>query len=313
MRDKFTIIISDVNGSKHYTLKQIIKKIIFYVVLIILLSVVFGAIWIKVLLGELNEIKQRKMVYEKEAKALYSKNVTLFKKIQKMQKEIEVKSKKLENINDKISDLENIMGLSDNSNESINNRINLLKITSLQRQEFLKNIPNGSPVEFNGITSSFGWRINPVRKTKEFHPGLDLRASKGTKVVAPADGLVEFSGYHKRSGYGNLIILDHNFGFKTLYGHLSKRVVKTGDFVKKGDVIGYVGSTGLSTGAHLHYGIMYLQKFQNPYYFVKWSEDNFDTIFKKVRSIQWQSLIKAIQNQIQLSSQQAQKSTESSM
>ncbi len=307
MRDKFTIIISDVNGSKHYTVKQIIKKVFFYFFIAVVLVVALGVIWIKILLGELKDIEQRKTVYKKQSKTLLQKNIALFEKIKKMQNEIKIKSDELEKINDKISDLENTMGINSDSNESVDNRIDTLKVTSIQRQEFLKNIPNGSPVVFKGVSSSFGWRKHPVLKKKEFHPGLDLRAKKGAKIYAPADGLVEFSGYHKRSGYGNLIILDHNFGFKTLYGHLSKRVVKNGEFVKKGELIGYVGSTGLSTGAHLHYGVMYLQRFLNPYYFVKWNKDDFDYIFKKERNIKWQSLIRAVQSQIQLSLQQEQK------
>jgi len=307
LRDKFTIIISDVNGSRHYTIKQIIKKIVLYILIIVALLVVLGVVWIKILLSELRDIEKRKTVYEEQSRMLLQKNSELFEKINRMKGEIKSKSERLEKINDKISDLENIMGINSDLNESVDNRINTLKVTSIQRQEFLKNIPNGSPVAFNGISSSFGWRKHPVLKRKEFHPGLDLRARKGTKVYAPADGLVEFSGYHKRSGYGNLIILDHNFGFKTLYGHLSKRVVKNGEFVKKGELIGYVGNTGLSTGAHLHYGVMYLQRFLNPYYFVKWNKDKFDYIFKKERNVKWQSLIKAIQSQIQLSSQQGQK------
>ncbi len=307
MRNKLTIIVSDVNGSKHYTINQIIKKILFYSILFIVLMVTFGIIWIKILLNELDDIKLKKTTYEQQAQALLQKNRKLFKKIQFVQAKIKSKSEKLDKINDKISDLENIMGLKNDTNESINNRINTLKVTSIERQDFFENIPNGYPVPNNGISSKFGWRINPILKKKEFHPGLDLRAKMGERVIAPADGIVEYSGYHKRSGYGNLIILDHNFGFKTLYGHLSKRVVKNGDFVKKGEIIGYVGSTGLSTGHHLHYGVMYLQRFLNPYYFVKWNNKDFNYIFKKERKIRWQSLIKAIQSQIQLSSRQAQK------
>ncbi len=305
MRNKFTIIISDVNGSKHYTINQIIKKILLYFTLLIVLMVVFGIIWIKILLNELDGIRLKKITYEQQAQALLQRNRGLFKKIGLIQEKIKSKNEKLNKINDKISDLENIMGLKNDINESINSRINILKVTSIQREDFFENIPNGYPVPDKGISSKFGWRINPILKTKEFHPGLDLRAKMGERVIAPADGIVEYSGYHKRSGYGNLIILDHNFGFKTLYGHLSKRVVKNGDFVRKGEIIGYVGSTGLSTGHHLHYGVMYLQRFLNPYYFVKWNRKDFNYIFKKERKIKWQSLVKAIQSQIQLLSQRA--------
>ena len=307
MRNKFTIIISDVNGSKHYTISQIIKKIILYIVLIVVLLFVVGGLYIKFLLNEVKDINKRKTVYEKQSKELLKQNQKLFYKIENLKLDIKQKKEKLEDINDRIADLEDTMGIRSDENETLDNRIDSLKITSLQRKIFFTNIPNGSPVPYLGITAKFGWRIHPILKKKEYHPGLDMRAKSGEKVRAPADGLVEFAGYHKRSGYGNLIILDHNYGFKTLYGHLKKVLVKNNQFVKKGQVIGLVGNTGLSTGHHLHYGIMYLQKFLNPYYFVKWNNKNFDYIFKKERRVRWQYLIKAIQSQIQLLSQQGQK------
>jgi len=307
LRNKFTIIISDVNGSKHYTISQIIKKIILYIVLIVVLLFVVGGLYIKFLLNEVKDINKRKTVYEKQSKELLKQNQKLFYKIENLKLDIKQKKEKLEDINDRIADLEDTMGIRSDENETLDNRIDSLKITSLQRKIFFTNIPNGSPVPYLGITAKFGWRIHPILKKKEYHPGLDMRAKSGEKVRAPADGLVEFAGYHKRSGYGNLIILDHNYGFKTLYGHLKKVLVKNNQFVKKGQVIGLVGNTGLSTGHHLHYGIMYLQKFLNPYYFVKWNNKNFDYIFKKERRVRWQYLIKAIQSQIQLLSQQGQK------
>lgn len=300
MRNKFTIIISDVNGSKHYTLNQIIKKIIFYIVLIIVLLLVSGGFYIKFLSAKVKDINHREVIYKKRNSALINHNKILNKKINSLTMEIAKKRDELSALNDKVSDLEKSIGLIRDINDSI--QIDTLKISSLQKKVFLESIPNGFPVPDNFITSKFGWRINPITKRKEFHSGLDLKAKSGEIIRATADGLVEFAGYNKH-GYGNLIIIDHNFGFKTLYGHLKKVLVKNAQFVKKGDVIGLVGSTGLSTGHHLHYGIMYLQRFLNPYYFVKWDKNNFDYVFKKARRVKWQSLIKAIQTQILLSSQ----------
>ncbi len=307
MRDKLTVIISDVNGSKHYTISQIIKKVILYIVLLIVLLFALGVVYIKFLKNEVKEINHNKIVYEKRSNKLLNQNRHLFKKIRVLNEEIRHKKEELAEINDKIADLEDTMGLKNDENETLNSRIDTLKISTLQRKLFFINIPNGSPVLYKGITAKFGWRVHPILKRKEYHPGLDMRAKSGEKIVASADGIVEFAGYHKRSGYGNLIILDHNYGFKTLYGHLKKVLVKNGQFVKKGQLIGLVGNTGLSTGHHLHYGVMYLQKFLNPYYFVKWDSKNFNYIFKKERRVKWQSLIKAIQSQIQLLSQQAQR------
>ena len=302
MRNKFTIIISDIKGSKHYTLNQIIKRVALYIILTIALLFIIGGVYIKYLNSKVKEINQREIIYKKRNSNLLGQNKILYQKINDLSIQISKKQDELSALNDKISNLEESMGLKSDIKENILTTINTLKINSLQKKIFLTNIPNGYPVPYNGISSKFGWRINPITKRKEYHPGLDLRAKAGEKIIATADGIVEFAGYNKRSGYGNLIIIDHNYGFKTLFGHLKKVLVKNAQFVKKGDVIGLVGSTGLSTAHHLHYGVMYLQRFLNPYYFTKWGNGNFDYIFKKVRRVKWQSLIKAIQAQIQLSS-----------
>ena len=111
---------------------------------------------------------------------------------------------------------------------------------------------------------------------------------------ATADGIVEYAGFHKRSGYGNLLIIDHNFGFKTLFAHLHKIVVKNGDFVKKGQIIAYTGNTGLSNGPHLHYEIRYIGVVLNPLNFIKWNLKNYSYIFKKEKKVKWKAIIKAI-------------------
>lgn len=99
----------------------------------------------------------------------------------------------------------------------------------------------------------FGYRKSPFTGKKEFHQGLDISARKGSPVIAPADGYVSFVG--KSSSFGNYITISHGYGYKTRYGHLSKTMVKKGQAVKRGDQIGLVGSTGRSTGPHLHYEV----------------------------------------------------------
>jgi murein DD-endopeptidase MepM/ murein hydrolase activator NlpD len=115
-----------------------------------------------------------------------------------------------------------------------------------------------------------------------------------TPIYATADGIVEWAGYHKQSGYGKLIILQHNYGFKTYFGHLNKIVVKSGKFVKKGDLIAYSGNSGMSNGPHLHYEVRYMSRAVNPYWFVKWDIKNYKEIFEKEKRIPWQSLVTAI-------------------
>lgn len=104
------------------------------------------------------------------------------------------------------------------------------------------------------LASGFGKRISPFTGVLTMHNGVDIATRMGAPIVAPADGVVTYVGYH--NGLGKMIKINHGYGVETLYGHLSKYDTKRGERVKRGDVIGYVGSTGLSTGPHLHYEVM---------------------------------------------------------
>ncbi|MBZ5537119.1 MAG: M23 family metallopeptidase [Acidobacteriia bacterium] len=117
------------------------------------------------------------------------------------------------------------------------------------------------------VTGGFGLRNDPLKEEGEVHVGVDISTPYGNKIIAPADGLVIFA--EPRAGYGNIIVLDHGFGVTTRYGHLSAFNVKEGQYVKRGDVVGYVGSTGRSTGAHLHYEIRIHDNPVNPMRYMK--------------------------------------------
>jgi murein DD-endopeptidase MepM/ murein hydrolase activator NlpD len=112
------------------------------------------------------------------------------------------------------------------------------------------------------LTGTFGGRSDPFTGEPGFHQGLDISTEKGQPVFATADGVVDSASY--TGDYGNLIVLEHGFGLATRYGHLSSYGVKPGQRVKRGDIIGFVGSTGRSTGAHLHYEILANGKLINP-------------------------------------------------
>jgi murein DD-endopeptidase MepM/ murein hydrolase activator NlpD len=130
-----------------------------------------------------------------------------------------------------------------------------------RRQELAAATPSIWPAH-GWLTGTFGGRSDPFTGEPGFHQGLDISTEKGQPVFATADGSIEAASYS--GDYGNLIVLKHAFGLVTRYGHLSSFTVKPGQQVKRGDVIGYVGSTGRSTGAHLHYEILANGKLINP-------------------------------------------------
>jgi len=111
--------------------------------------------------------------------------------------------------------------------------------------------------------SGFGYRVHPVFKTRKMHTGIDFGARKGTPIYATGDGKIVRVEY-KRTGYGRNVVIDHGFGYKTLYGHMSKVKCKVGQTVKRGEVIGLVGNTGTSTSPHVHYEVLHKSKKINP-------------------------------------------------
>jgi murein DD-endopeptidase MepM/ murein hydrolase activator NlpD len=117
------------------------------------------------------------------------------------------------------------------------------------------------------LSTAFGYRADPFTGLRDYHPGIDISAPTGTKVLASADGLVAFAD--RQVGYGKLVVLQHKFGLSTRYGHLSLIAVKPGQRVRKGDIIGYVGSTGRATGPHLHYEVRLNDQPMNPRLFMR--------------------------------------------
>ncbi|MBZ4416767.1 peptidoglycan DD-metalloendopeptidase family protein [Myxococcus sp. RHSTA-1-4] len=116
------------------------------------------------------------------------------------------------------------------------------------------------------VTSDFGSRVDPYTADRVMHGGIDIAAPHGKEVYSPSDGTVVFAGLE--GGYGNVLVIDHGYGIKTRYGHLSKMLVKAGDKVKRGSLIAAVGNTGRSTGPHLHYEVRVNGIPQNPRKFI---------------------------------------------
>ncbi|MBK9283607.1 MAG: M23 family metallopeptidase [Sphingobacteriaceae bacterium] len=127
------------------------------------------------------------------------------------------------------------------------------------KEKLVASIPAIMPINqkdlLHAITSGFGWRTHPIYKTQEFHPGMDMTALQGTPIYATGDGVIETAD-NLAQGYGNHVVINHGFGYQTLYAHMSKIKARVGQKVLRGELIGYVGSTGLSTAPHVHYEVI---------------------------------------------------------
>jgi murein DD-endopeptidase MepM/ murein hydrolase activator NlpD len=153
-----------------------------------------------------------------------------------------------------------------------------------RKQDLLEAIPAIQPVsnkDLERVASGFGYRIDPIYKIPKMHAGLDFTAPTGTPVYATADGTVKEANFNT-GGYGNHVVINHGYGYETLYGHMVRIKARTGQRVKRGDIIGWVGSTGKSTGPHCHYEV---HKGGNPvdpvyYFYNDLTPEQYDRLLK---------------------------------
>ncbi len=293
MDNHFTVTIHDDKGVKQYNLHHFVKKAIIYALLFIGFVAFVSIGTILYLNSEVDNIEIKRLKEQRDFIKLQEQNNELLNSIKITQKNLQNKKEELDKISDSLSDIEAMIGISPVEEMPLLERVDIAKLNSQDMASLLQFIPNGSPIVYKGITSKYGYRIHPTLKRKEFHRGTDMRAKMKTPVYATADGIIEYSGYHKKSGYGNLVIIQHNYGFRTYFGHLNKVVIKSGTFVKKGTLIAYTGNSGMSSGPHLHYEIRFMSRPVNPFWFIKWSAQNYNEIFEKEKKIPWQSLITA--------------------
>jgi murein DD-endopeptidase MepM/ murein hydrolase activator NlpD len=145
--------------------------------------------------------------------------------------------------------------------QGLESRLNFVRHDVERREALASATPSIWPTR-GGLTGFFGGRSDPFTGEPAYHQGIDISTEKGQAVYATADGVVETASYS--GDYGNLVVVNHAFGLSTRFGHLSAFGVKPGQSVKRGDIVGYVGSTGRSTGAHLHYEILVNGRLINP-------------------------------------------------
>ena len=152
------------------------------------------------------------------------------------------------------------------------------------KADMLASIPAIQPIankDLGRVASGYGYRIHPIYKTRKLHTGMDFTAPQGTPIYATGDGKIA-KVRRSRKGYGNHVIIDHGYGYQTLYAHMTKYIVYRGQKVKRGEIIGYVGSTGTSVAPHLHYEVMKNKRKINPvnYYYNDLSPEEYEKMLE---------------------------------
>jgi len=282
-KDRLVITISDIDSTKSFNVNKVIKKIILWVILVIFVVVTISFFTISQLSTSVNKLSTERDKLSSENN-LYS---------------VQIKSKidQIKKLGSQLEEIEDIIGIHKEDDTTLIQRATLAKLSSSEKIYMLQTIPSECPLPVCVDTSKFGWRTHPITKNKQFHNGLDLRAARRTEVRATADGVVRYVQSKNEGTLGRVIIIAHNYGFETAYGHLRFTDVKPGDIVHKGQVIARSGNSGRSNGPHLHYEVRHANKVLDPKDFTTWNMKNYEQIFEKQRRVKWESLIKLIKNQ----------------
>lgn len=297
MRDRYTITITDYRGSKHINLSQIMRRVLLGAG-VSLAVVVFGSmLFTSILNNKVDRLKATVGELQAYGSDIEENNRLLLEEQQALMSSIQYKNDELMLLSGELNQIEVMIGLKP-ADTSLQKRMDLAKMTAFEKRMMLQSIPSGLPLKDTRITSKYGERVHPVRGGSSFHWGVDLKAHRGSPVYATADGVVEWAAMHKNSGLGNMVQINHNYGFSSIYGHLSKIEAKTGQYVQVGDLLGYSGSTGMTSGPHLHYEVRYLQRRLNPKPFLEWSMENYNALFEQEERVQWESLAEVVRKSV---------------
>ncbi|PST89733.1 M23 family metallopeptidase [Photobacterium jeanii] len=298
MSDTICISVSHRRGTSHYLINRFKKRYVAFFVLFLSSMLGYGSYNIYQLYTQNQassvQLSQLNVQAEQLSDSLTEENATNLA----LSQELEDKKNELMLLEQRIDDVEAALGLqTENVNTPLEQRIDSAAVGSAVRATLFRMIPNGSPTPNIRMSSGFGTRIHPVTGKRKRHNGLDFAANIGTPIYAPADGVIE-NVRPSNKGSGNFVKINHALGFMSTYSHMKRFNVKRGQFVRKGDLIGWTGNSGLSTGPHLHYEIRFLGRALNPKPFVMWTPDNFDSLFEKEKSVQWAALLNMVNNMV---------------
>lgn len=296
MRDRYLITITDYRGSRHYTLTQLMRHFLAAAFALLAVVMLAGSLVIHVLNGKVDRLKTDLKAMRHLHAAIEAENHGLLREQARLHADVEQKARTLLAVGDDLEHIEILIGLRSAPELPLARRVNTAIQTANEKRLMLESIPSGYPVASSRVTSGYGVRRHPVREGRAMHGGVDLHAPRGTAVHATADGVVEFAARHQDSGLGNMVKVVHNYGFNTIYAHLDRIEVSVGDYVRKGQLIAYSGSTGMTNGPHLHYEVRYLQRRLDPRPFMDWSLEKYDLVFTEEERVQWDSLAEAVRN-----------------
>ncbi len=306
MRNYLTITITDVHGSRQFTLTHFVKRFILWFLAVLSVVVLIGGGVLWQILAERSELEmqiedlyQQKSQLEENFQQAMDKQNELFTELNQdkmaLENEMQAKDGQLNFLQGTLGKLEEHIGL----DESKQNIKRLSELSPLDLQLLMTKVPSGVPTTFKVISDGFGWRTHPISKKRAFHEGLDYSCDIGTPVQTTADGIVEKAGWDN-SGYGIQVIINHGYGFKTVYAHLSKALVSRGQVVGRGDDIGLSGNTGSASGPHVHYEVIFLGNKLNPRPFSDWGLRKIDSVFKQVKEVPWESFADLVIQEKQL-------------
>lgn len=303
MRNHYLITIADCNRARHYTLTQLMRRAA------LAAGGLIGAVFLGCLLviyalsGRVEKLDANLADLNQRNASIEAKNQQLLAHQTRLTAQVEARASELIELSDELEQLETIIGINPPSSLPVAERISVASHTAFEKRLMLASIPSGYPLEQATVTSSYGMREHPVVEGTRLHGGVDLRASIGTQVTATADGVVEYAGNNVGSGMGKMIKIVHNYGFSTIFAHLSEIDVKVGQYVAQGEPIGRSGNSGLSEAPHLHYEVRYLERRLNPGSFMDWSFERYQTVFEQEERVQWQSLARTVRSQVRVMDQ----------
>ncbi|MFP4209160.1 MAG: peptidoglycan DD-metalloendopeptidase family protein [Wenzhouxiangella sp.] len=296
MRNHYQITITDYRGARHFTLNQLMRRSLLVAAGVLGILLVTGSILLHVLTGRVGNLNAELSELAAERSRIETERQSLVDERDQLEAQVEDRSRALLALSDELENIEILIGVRAEPERPLAQRVDTASQTAFEKRLMLNSIPSGFPLDSERITSGFGMRRHPIQDRMAMHGGIDFSAPLGTPIHATADGVVEWAAFHESSGLGKMVRLIHNYGFSTVYGHLDKIEVAPGNYVQRGDLIGYSGNTGASTGPHLHYEVRHLNRRLDPDTFLRWSISEYDILFANEERVEWESLVEIIRS-----------------